>query len=118
MTFSTGIYRRLDFGISISDECDERVSEQKVEVGVPTRKRKISDFLSFEEDSNFFSPARRSPRIEVKALTSLLVKEKTTIYSSEQLSFHRQPIKFRPWTRLRFFQSFKLKRIQSTADLS
>ena len=95
MTFSTGIYRRLDFGISISDECDERVSEQKVEVDVPNRKRKISDVLSFEEDSNsFFSPARRSPLIAVKALNSLLVKEKTTIYFSEQLSFHRQPIKF------------------------
>jgi len=60
MTFLSGILRRLDFGINISDETDERVSEQEVEGGVPNRKRKISDFLSFEEDSNFLFPWRKS----------------------------------------------------------
>jgi len=52
VTFSTGIYRRLDFGINISDESDERVSEKEVEGGVPNRKSKISDVLSLEEDSS------------------------------------------------------------------
>ena len=51
MTFSSEIYRRLDFGINILDEPDERISFQEIEVSVPTRKRRISDDLS-EDDSN------------------------------------------------------------------
>jgi len=40
MTFSTGIYRRLDFRINISDESDERVPEQEIEGGVSNREGK------------------------------------------------------------------------------
>ena len=58
MTFSSEIYRRLDFGISILDEPDERISFQEIEVSVPTRKRRISDDLS-EEDSNSVSLVRK-----------------------------------------------------------
>ena len=58
MTFSSEIYRRLDFGISILDEFDERISFQEIEVSVPTRKRRISDDLS-EEDSNSVSLVRK-----------------------------------------------------------
>ena len=54
MTFSSEIYRRLDFGISILDEPDERISFQEIGVSVPTRKRRISDDLS-EDDSNSVS---------------------------------------------------------------
>ena len=54
MTFSREIYRRLDFGINILDEPDERISVQEIEVSVPTCKRWISDDLS-EEDSNSVS---------------------------------------------------------------
>ena len=54
MTFSSQIYRRLDFGINILDEPDEHISVQENEVSVPTRKRRISDGL-FEEDSNSVS---------------------------------------------------------------
>ena len=43
MTFSSEIYRRLDFGINILDEPDERISVQEIEVNVPTRKRRISN---------------------------------------------------------------------------
>ena len=49
MTFSSEIYRRLDFGVNILDEPDEHISVQKIEVSVPTRKRRISDDLSEEE---------------------------------------------------------------------
>ena len=49
MTFSSEIYRRLGFGMSILDEPDERISVQEIEVSVPTRKRRLSDDL-FEED--------------------------------------------------------------------
>ena len=58
MTFSSEIYRRLDYGISIYDEPDERISFQEIEVSVPTRKRRISDDLS-EEDSNSVSLVRK-----------------------------------------------------------
>ena len=54
MTFSSKIfrsYRRLDFGINILGEPDERISVQEIEVSVPTLKRRIGDDLS-EEDSN------------------------------------------------------------------
>ena len=54
MTFSREIYRRLDFGINILDEPDERISVQETEVSFPTCKRRISDDLS-EEDSNSVS---------------------------------------------------------------
>ena len=53
MTFSREIYRRLDFGINILDEPDERISVQEIN-SVPTCKRWISDDLS-EEDSNSVS---------------------------------------------------------------
>ena len=49
MTFSSGIYRRLDFVMNILDEPDEHISVQEIEVSVPTRKRSKSDDLS-EED--------------------------------------------------------------------
>ena len=58
MTFSSQIYRRLDFGINILDEPDEHISVQENEVSVPTRKRRISDALS-EEDSNSVSLVRK-----------------------------------------------------------
>ena len=54
MTFSSEIYRRLDFSINILDKPDERISVQEIEVSVPTRKRRISDDLS-EEDLNSVS---------------------------------------------------------------
>ena len=80
MTYSTGIYRRLDFGINIPDESLERPGQcvplKEVAESGPTRKRKISDVLSSEEDSNSVSlggkAMRRSPRIVVKALKGLL----------------------------------------------
>ena len=79
MTFSREIYRRLDFGINILDEPDERISVKEIEVSVPTCKRRISDDLS-EEDSHFFSrekAGRRSPlmkrkQAKVKELTKML----------------------------------------------
>ena len=43
MTLLGAIYRRLDFGINILDEPDEHISVQKIEVSIPTRKRRISD---------------------------------------------------------------------------
>ena len=49
MTFSSEIYRRLNFGINILDEPDEHISVQEIEVRVPTRKRSKSEDLS-EED--------------------------------------------------------------------
>ena len=58
MTFSSQIYRRLDFGINILGEPDEHISVQENEVSVPTRKRRISDALS-EEDSNSVSLVRK-----------------------------------------------------------
>ena len=54
MTFSSEFNRRLDFGINILDEPDERISVQETEVSFPTCKRRISDDLS-EEDSNSVS---------------------------------------------------------------
>ena len=45
MTFSSEIYRRLDFGINILDEPDESISVQGIEVSVPTRKHRISNDL-------------------------------------------------------------------------
>ena len=51
MSFSSEIYRRLDFGINILDEPDEHISIQEIEVSFPTRKRRINDDLS-EVDSN------------------------------------------------------------------
>ena len=49
MIFSSEIYwsyRRLDFGINILDEPDERISVKEIEVSVPTLKRRIGDDLS------------------------------------------------------------------------
>ena len=54
MTFSSEIYRRLDFGINILDEPDEHISVQEIEVSFPTRKRRKSHDLS-EEKSNSVS---------------------------------------------------------------
>ena len=56
MTFSSEIYRRLDFGINILDEPDEHISIQEIEVSFPTRKRRINDDLS-EVDSNCLFPS-------------------------------------------------------------
>ena len=64
MTFSSEIYRRLDFGINILDQPDERISVQEIEVSVPTCKRRIGDDLS-EEDSNSVSSVRK-PSEEVR----------------------------------------------------
>ena len=61
MIFSSDIYwsyRRLDFGINILDEPDERISVKEIEVSVPTLKRRIGDDLS-EEDSNSVSFVRK-----------------------------------------------------------
>ena len=58
MTFSSEIYRHVDFGINILDEPYERISVQEIEISVPTRKRRISNDLS-EEDSNSVSLSRR-----------------------------------------------------------
>ena len=70
MTYSTGIYRRLDFGINIPDESVERpgecVPQKEVAESSPTCKRNKSDVLSSEEDYNSVSlgrkAVRRSPR--------------------------------------------------------
>ena len=78
MSFSSEIYRRLDFGINILDEPDERISVEEIEVSVPTRKRRISDDLS-EEDSNSVSswesrekkPAYERKQTKVKELTKM-----------------------------------------------
>ena len=58
MTFSSEIYRRLNFGINILDEPDEHISVQEIEVSVPTRKRRISVDLS-EGDTNSVSLVRK-----------------------------------------------------------
>ena len=58
MTFSSEIYRRLNFGINILDEPDEHISVQEIEVSVLTRKRRISDDLS-EGDTNSVSLVRK-----------------------------------------------------------
>ena len=59
MTFTSEIYtRRLDFGINILDQPDERISVQEIEGSIPACKRRISNDLS-EEDSNSVSLARR-----------------------------------------------------------
>ena len=58
MTFSSEMYRRLNFGINILDEPDEHISVQEIEVSVATRKRRISDDLS-QEDSNSVSFVRK-----------------------------------------------------------
>lgn len=72
--YSTAIYRRLDFGINIPDESiegpGECVPQKEVAESGPTRKRKISEVLSSEEDSNSVSfggkAVRRSPRPGLK----------------------------------------------------
>ena len=79
MTFSSEIYRRLDFGNNILDEPDERISVQEIEVSIPSRKRRISDDLS-EEDSNSVSSwesrekksAYEKKQTKVKELTKML----------------------------------------------
>ena len=74
------IYRRVDFGINMLDERDERISVEEIEVSVPTRERRISHDLS-EEDSNSVSlgekAARRSPLITVTPHKGLLEKRQT-----------------------------------------
>ena len=74
------IYRRVDFGINMLDEPDERISVEEIEVSVPTRERRISHDLS-EEDSNSVSlgekAARRSPLITVTPHKGLLEKRQT-----------------------------------------
>ena len=70
MTYLTGIYRRLDFGINIPDQSVERpgecVPQKEVAESCPTFKRKTSNVLSSKEDSNSVSlgrkAVRRSPR--------------------------------------------------------
>ena len=65
---------------SISDEPDERISVEEIEVSVPTGERRISHDLS-EEDSNSVSlgekAARRSPLITVTPHKGLLEKRQT-----------------------------------------
>ena len=58
MTFSSEIYRRLDFGINILDASDQHISVQEIEVNISSPKRRISDDL-FEEDSNSVSLVRK-----------------------------------------------------------
>ena len=65
MTFTSEIYRRLDFGINILDEPDERISFQEIEVSIPARKRRISNDLS-EEDSNSVSSREGRAEKEVR----------------------------------------------------
>ena len=45
MSISRENYRCLDFGISILDEPDECIPVQEIEVGIPTRKRRISGWF-------------------------------------------------------------------------
>ena len=87
MTYSTGIYRPLDFGINyFPDEPvegpGECVLQREVAVG-PTRKRKNSDVVSSEEDSNSASlggkAVRRSPCNTVKALKGLLERKQEKV---------------------------------------
>ena len=74
MTFSSEIYRRLNFGINVLDEPDEHISVQEIEVSVPTRKRRISDDFCFPPEK---AVRRRSLNYEkkqtkVKELTKML----------------------------------------------
>ena len=64
MTYSTGIYRHLDFGINIPDESvewpGECIPQKEVAESGPTCKLKTSDVLSSEEDSNSVSLGRKA----------------------------------------------------------
>ena len=80
---TSGIYRRLDFGINIPDESVDGpcqcVSPKEVVDSGPSRKRKkISDFSTSEEESV------RSPRIAVKALKGLLEKKQKKVKKLSQ----------------------------------
>lgn len=96
--YSTAIYRRLDFGINIPDESiegpGECVPQKEVAESGPTRKRKISEVLSSEEDSNSVSfggkAVRRSPRLAVKALKGLLEKKQKKAKELSQEQYLRE----------------------------
>ena len=84
---TSGIYRRLDFGINIPDESVDKpcqcVSPKEVVDSGPSRKRKkISDFSTSEEES--VKSVRRSPRIAVKALKFLLEKKQKKVKKLSQ----------------------------------
>ena len=105
MAFSSGIYRRLHFGINIENDRSESVSgsnspeisENVLDDAISQSskgKRKLCDDVSSGEnvaskDDSSASvypggkAARRSPRIAVKALKKLLVKKTT---QAEELS--------------------------------
>ena len=58
MTFFESDLQASRFWHQYLDEPDEHISVQKIEVSVPTCKRRISDDLS-EEDSNSVSLVRK-----------------------------------------------------------
>ena len=63
MTFSREIYRRLDFGINILDEPDERISVEEIEVSVPTRKRRT---MICPKRTQILFPSREGREEEVR----------------------------------------------------
>ena len=73
MTFSSKIYRsyrRLDFGINILGEPDERISVQEIEVSVPTLK--VSATLKIA-----IFPYLRFQRFQIDMRESFLLKKKS-----------------------------------------
>lgn len=96
--YSTAIYRRLDFGINLPDESiegpGECVPQREVAESGTTHKRKISEVLSSEEDSNSVSfggkAVRRSRRLAVKALKGLLEKKQKKAKELSQEQYLRK----------------------------
>ena len=91
MPLPNAIYRRLDFGINISNECEIAPSQETTEnpdgVSVECtsgRKRTIEDVLScvkVESEVDVSGPvapdnkaAKRSPRLAIKSLKNMLSK--------------------------------------------
>ena len=80
MTFTSEIYRRLDFGISILDEPDERISVQETEVSILARKRRISimicpkrtQILFLSREGSEKKSAYENKKTKVKELTKML----------------------------------------------
>ena len=72
MSFSSEIYRRLDFGISILDEPDERISVQGIEVSVPTRKHRICKDLFPSRGGHEKKSAYERKQRKVKELNKML----------------------------------------------
>jgi len=72
MTFSSEIYRHLDFGINILDEPDERISVEGIKVNIPTRKRRISNDLFPSREGCEKKSAYERKQTKVKELNIML----------------------------------------------